>query len=281
VALAVTQLQLNWDSTVESRLPRGELWMGRFLKMVSRTWPRFRVVVIGGEVTWEGAPPIRPGQGAIGGKENRLAQRYSRATHERLWRERQVSILSAKPTKYKQDYFLLHFLCVQNDISMTRLDGPPLSVDEIRRLSVSPVFIAKFNVSTIAVRTCLRFLAGLEDFARTNGHWKRRRSHSQYLSVEATHRLCLACLARRQLRMLDSEWHALFECPFNATPRALFAHKYPLSQFGYIGSNSCPVDCLVQVVAQARSDERFLDEFAFWVVGTLACRRREFRLLAS
>ena len=77
---------------------------------------------------------------------------------------------------------------------------------------------------------------------------------------------------------MDSEWHALFECPLNSAPRALFAYAYPLEQFGFPSADA--LQSLVALVLQAHTDARLLDDFALWVVGTLSCRRQEFRSLS-
>ena len=122
---------------------------------------------------------------------------------------------------------------------------------------------------------------GKKVFARTNGHFKRRRSHSQHLQTDAAKRYCMSCFVRHQKEIVDSEWHALFECPLNSKPRELFEHTYNLSQFGYHGTESDTIACLVNLISKAHTDVKLLDEVAYWVVGTLACRRREFKALCS
>ena len=129
------------------------------------------------------------------------------------------------------------------------------------------------------MRALLRFLVGMEDFARVNGHYKRRATHRSLLAEDAYKRLCLSCLVRRRCYCLDSEWHALFECPLNAAPRALFTHVFPLSLFGYTDESSTSFLALLKLTMLAHSDESLTNEFALWVVGTLACRKREFRAL--
>ena len=141
-----------------------------------------------------------------------------------------------------------------------------------------PIFNCKPGVSTSAIRTLLRFLAGLEDFARCNAHFKRKHSHRILLTDDKYKRLCLSCLVRRKVEIIDSEWHALFECPLNDAPRALFSYAHPLNHFGFPEINA--LDCLVALVLQSHTDERLTDDLALWVVGTLACRRREFKALS-
>ena len=52
-------------------------------------------------------------------------------------------------------------------------------------------------------------------------------------------------------------------------------------QFGYHGIESDSLVCLVNLISKAHADVKLLDEVAYWVVGTLACRRREFKALCS
>ena len=71
---------------------------------------------------------------------------------------------------------------------------------------------AKFDVfrflpkaDTKAVRTLLRTLVGMEDFARTTAHYERRATHPD-LADDLFKRSCLYCLARHGINVLDSEW---------------------------------------------------------------------------
>ena len=52
--------------------------------------------------------------------------------------------------------------------------GRRLTPLERKDISVSPIFASKPVVATSAMRALLRFLVGMEDFARVNGHYKRR-----------------------------------------------------------------------------------------------------------
>ena len=109
---------------------------------------------------------------------------------------------------------------------------------------------------------------------------KLRKEYDNFYAVtdDKYKRLCLSCLVRRKVEIIDSEWHALFECPLNDAPRALFSYAHPLNHFGFPEINA--LDCLVALVLQSHTDERLTDDFALWVVGTLACRRKEFRALS-
>ena len=197
------------------------------------------------------------------------------------WRERQLNILGAKPKLTQQDFILAQIIRIRNGFAaeVGHYDGGrTLTVQEKASLRVTPIFQCRTTVSTTATRRLLRFLAGMEDFARCNGHFSRKHSHRIFLTEEHYKRLCLSCLIRRKVEVLDSEWHAIFECPLNSAPRALFSHAWPLERFGFPSADA--LHSLVSLVLQARTDARLLDDFALWVVGTLACRRREFRALS-
>jgi hypothetical protein len=224
-----------------------------------------------------------------GGPENNaltqngsLSKCYVEAVRSRQWRERQINILCKKPKPTQQDFLLSYIIRARNGLCPTvgsweNIGRNPTS-DEKQRLNVVPIFNCKPGVSTAAIRTLLRFLAGLADFARCNAHFKRKTSHRIFLTDDKFKRLCLSCLVRRKVEIIDSEWHALFECPLNSAPRALFSYAYPLHHFGF--PETCALDCLVALVQQSHTDERLTDDFAHWVVGTLACRRREFKALS-
>ena len=67
-------------------------------------------------------------------------------------------------------------------------------------------------------------------------------------------------------------------CTLNSAPRALLSYAYLLERFGFPSADA--LHSLVALVLQAHTDARLLDDFALWVVGTLACRRKEFRALS-
>ncbi len=274
LALAVGQLVSNWESVVDARYKRTQMWMGKFLHMVHRTWPGFRIAASGGRVEWQGGPENIARNGT-------LSKCYVEAVRNRQWRERQICVLRKRPKPTQQDFLISCIIRSRNGLPPTvgcwqELGRNP-TADEGRQLSAEPIFDCKPRVSTASIRTLLRFLAGLADFARCNAHFKRKNSHGILLSEDKFKRLCLSCLVRRKVEVLDTEWHALFECPLNMGPRALFSYAYPLQQFGFPEASA--LDCLVALVLQSHTDERLTDDFALWVVGTLACRRREFSAL--
>ena len=139
------------------------------------------------------------------------------------------------------------------------------------------IFRTKPSVSTVAFRSLFRFLAGLEDFARVNAHYPRRRLFP-VLADDRFKRHCLYCIIRAGKFILDSEWHALFECPCCDAPRSLFSYKYsiPNDVAGDSGLNF-----LVTLVISAGKDVHLTNELARLVVGVISCRRRAFKSLAS
>ena len=88
--------------------------------------------------------------------------------------------------------------------------------------------------------------------------------------------MCLSCLVRRGVRVLDTEWHAFFDCPVASSPRALFTFAFPLAQFG----SSDFLDTLVAITLQAGDDASLMGEFARLAAGVVSCRRGEFRALS-
>ena len=139
------------------------------------------------------------------------------------------------------------------------------------------IFRTKPSVSTVAFRSLLRFLAGLEDFARVNAHYPRR-VQFPVLAEERFKRHCLYCLINRNIFVLDSEWHALFNCPSCAAPRALFTHIFPVTSED---SEDSRLRLLATLVVSAGANVQLTNELARLVVGVLTCRRRALKALAS
>ena len=276
LALAVGQFKETWESITNKKFRKEQLWYGRFIHMVRRIWPRFNVIIENKNVNWTGVSELN-----AYGTEPTLAKSYSEEVRRKRWRERQVNIFSSKPKLTQQDFVLAQVIRRRNglDAAVGHYErGRAPTVQEKTTLRTAPIFLCRTTVSTTATRHLLRFLAGMEDFARCNGHFPRKHSHRIFLTKEHYKRLCLSCLIRRKVEVLDSEWHALFECPLNSAPRALFSYAYPLERFGFPSADA--LHSLVALVLQAHTDARLLDDFALWVVGTLACRRKEFRALS-
>ena len=94
-----------------------------------------------------------------------------------------------------------------------------------RREMVAPLSETIFTVlpsaDTEAVRVMLRTLAGMEDFARVNAHHERRAVFPD-LSLVCFKHCCLYCLVNLGQSVVDSEWHAVCECPSVSAARTRF-----------------------------------------------------------
>ena len=113
-----------------------------------------------------------------------------------------------------------------------------------------PIFPVLPNVGAEAFQRLLRFLAGMEDFARVNAHHKRKTTHAKFIkrfadapNVERK-RSCMFCRCAPRdwgsslpigrfppKTYFDSEWHAVFYCPFLHTARRKF--KLALAASGH------------------------------------------------
>ena len=171
-------------------------------------------------------------------------------------------MLQARPTVSQQDYTLFHVLLAREG------PGDDFVLPLPSRLSSKPVFSAQPTVGTTSFRRLLRFLCGLEDFARINAHFRRREAHP-LLSRDDCKRACLSCLVRRNRIVLDSEW------PLSVAPRNLFSHAFPLIPVQATDS----FRSYISLIVSASENSQLLNEFALWVGGILMCRRREFRAL--
>ena len=100
-------------------------------------------------------------------------------------------------------------------------------------LCVVPLFWQVVGVFSVMVRA----FAGVEDFARTNAHHPRRR-FILGLALPRSIRCCLLCLAPTGQRILDSEWHALLECPSHNAARGRFVLATGYSRAAQIESTS-------------------------------------------
>ena len=156
-----------------------------------------------------GAPLKRSGDSSAA---SGIASSFRNSVQAQRWEDRQVSLLRNSPSIFQQDFLLYHIVRIR--------------FREAHDL-VLPTYIfrTKPSVSTVAFRSLFRFLAGLEDFARVNAHYPRRRLFP-VLADDRLKRHCLYCIIRAGKFILDSEWHALFECPCCVAPRSLFAYKY-------------------------------------------------------
>ena len=78
--------------------------------------------------------------------------------------------------------------------------------------------------------------------------------------------------------MLDSEWHAVFDCPQHSAARSRFRMSSGLSLFS--SSPSAPVD-LVRSLSSFRYHKHYLEHFSRFVLDVHSTRRHNFRQLTS
>ena len=112
----------------------------------------------------------------------------------------------------------------ENELRQQLEDGS--NIDRSLLLS-SAIFCSKPSVSTRTFRRLLRFVAGLEDFARTNAHQPERRLAFPELAQEELKRSCLFCFVNLKHTFLGSEWHNFSTCPACEEPRHIFLDTFP------------------------------------------------------
>ena len=266
---AVQQLHANWSSAGRSA---GATWMGRLLKATRKVWPEFRISCHPLAIT--GAPPqcaSRP-----------IAKVYIDDSWVRLWKERQTSLLQSRPTDKQQD-FVLHAILrkLNNNTQATIAD---------------PIFPVVPDVEANAFQKLLRFLAGMEDFARV---------HSQHCRIEkkfcgsiirefgqAKRRYCPFCWHYRAWAHLDSEWHTFFACPYTEKVRRRFRLALRSSgldiylhsdwNLSKVGVARIPdVHDLAVFVAQCRMHRNLVAELARFVSELLHRRERLYRFCTA
>ena len=123
----------------------------------------------------------------------------------------------------------------------------------------------------------VRTFAGVEDFARVNAHYMRRRYISG-LANDRYSRCCLACLTHTGKRVLDSEWHALLDCPSHAAARARFTLA---TNFSLDNETESTSKDLSRIVKYTRNSASWLGELAKFLLNIRTTRRRDHRHLTS
>ena len=123
----------------------------------------------------------------------------------------------------------------------------------------------------------VRTFAGVEDFARVNAHYMRRR-HIPGLANERFSRCCLACLTNTGKQVLDSEWHAVFDCPSHTAARARFELATNFSLDNEIES-TCKD--LSHIITYTRNNASWLGELGKFLLNIRTTRRRDHRHLTS
>ena len=128
-----------------------------------------------------------------------------------------------------------------------------------------------------AVHALVRTFAGVEDFARVNAHYMRRR-FIPVLRNERFSRCCLTCLTQTGKLILDSEWHALYDCPSHDAARCRFALATKFSRNSDVESNPADINT---IVAFAGKNAGLLGELAKFLLNIRMTRRRDHRRLTS
>ena len=155
---------------------------------------------------------------------------------------RQRALLAAPPTLHDADYVVYRYVL-------------PLVVPV-------PIFLARPTVSAEAFRALLRLVVGAEDYARMNAHHPRRRQFPE-LADERYKRCCVACLAWRGTCVLDSEWHALLECPSHSAARARARLQYPK----LYDLPSASIEALVILLGRVHNNAPHLDSLCRLAMG--------------
>ena len=123
----------------------------------------------------------------------------------------------------------------------------------------------------------MRTFAGVEDFARVNAHHFRRK-HIVGLANERFSRCCLTCLTQTGKRVLDSEWHAFFDCPSHAAARGRFALA---TNFSFDNETESTAEDLSRIVTYTRNSASWMGELAKFLLNIRTTRRRDHRQLTS
>ena len=153
------------------------------MREIRAVWPRSSLIS-SSHVQLKGAPPVD--------SVNTLRKRFSAAVWQSRWLDRQVSVLSMRPLISRQDNLLYTILLYSGGDELRRQHEDGRNIDR-SLLPSSAIFCSKPSVSTRTFRRLLRFVAGLEDYARTNAHQPERRLAFPELAQEELTRSCLFC----------------------------------------------------------------------------------------
>ena len=96
------------------------------------------------------------------------------------------------------------------------------------------------------------------------------------LSNERFSRCCLASFAKTGKRVLDSEWHALFDCPSHPTARGRFTHATKFSRDNDAESTAADICHIITYTKHCASR---LGELAKLLLNIRLMRRRDHRHL--
>ena len=243
------QLYLNW------RTSRGRektlCWWGRMRFMLRRIWPQCDLHFRGDYLTATGdAIELH--------NPNRSRARYIEDLANARWQARQRAVLAQQMTDRQQEYMLQTIF------------------QELGHLE-KPLFWVKPNASINAVHALVRTFAGVEDFARVNAHHFRR-MHIVGLANERFSRCCLTCLTHTGKRVLDSEWHALFDCPSHEAARGRFVLA---TKFSFDNETESTAKDLSRIVTYTRNSASWMGELAKFLLNIRPTRRHNHRHLTS
>ena len=248
--LLLAAIKQLWQNRETARgAAKRATWWGRMLTMVRRTWSGFDVAARD-TVVVTGAP----GRCQL----DALHTRYYSDVIAKRWRMRQENLVRARPGIHQQDYLLHLFVKCNSD----------------RVEMLFPVLPA---ADAGAVQALVRTFAGVEDFARWNAHHSRR-DQFPGLGAQFAKHCCLSCLVARGRKILDSEWHAICECPLHAAARRRF-----VDATGYDFAQTSPdtAESLIPLVTHVRKNALYSGELAKFVFNLRATRRHSFRQLKS
>ena len=140
-----------------------------------------------------------------------------------------------------------------------------------------PLFAVTSEADSGAVRALISTLAGMEDFARWNAHFPRRRTLSSFVN-SPFRRLCLSSFVNSGRRVIDTEWHAFCDCPLHSASRGRFVMASGLELSSSLPST---VHDLLPLITSVRTDARKAGLLAKFAPEIRSTRRHLFRQLSS
>ena len=220
------------------------------LKMVRRTWERFDVQM-SPRVVFSGLPSARLQSGV-------MHTQYATDVLTRRWQNRQLAVLRTNLTVSKQEFLLAAILSTLGPLR-------------------EPLFTVTPEADSGAVRALISTLAGMENFARWNAHFPRRRTLSSFVN-STFRRLCLFCFVNSGRRVIDTEWHAFCDCPLHSASRGRFVMASGLELSSSLPST---VQDLVPLITCVRSNACKAGLLAKFALDIRSTRRHLFRQLSS